>query len=308
MNIVEKRLNIPYIKLRFSLVFEQDTILPKNKVSALRGGMGEMLLQQNCIKDRNCKSCQFEEACIVHRTLYTKMKKKLAFMQGEDSIGYLIECENNQIKWKAGEKLFFFLTLFGDNIVYFSQYLQAFHQLGLQGIGKYASKYNISSIVNEKGEQILYGNTVNLAKYQPESVYYYALKRKNELQQYGYKKKIIFHTPLSLKYRGEYIQEFHVEAFFQALFRRIMMLDYFVKEYIDAPELILYPNIIEQSVQKCLVKRYSSTQNTKINLRGIQGHFYLDDIPEEYLLYVLAGELLHIGKNSSFGFGRYQLS
>ncbi|MGN0465816.1 MAG: hypothetical protein ACI4F9_05615, partial [Lachnospiraceae bacterium] len=57
----------------------------------------------------------------------------------------LIECENNQIKWKAGEELFFFLILFGDNIVYFFQYLQAFHQIGVQGIGKYASKYNIGS-------------------------------------------------------------------------------------------------------------------------------------------------------------------
>lgn len=307
MDILEKRLNISYIKLRFSLVFEQDTILPRNKVSALRGGMGEMMLQQNCIKDRNCKSCRFKEACIVHRTLYTKMEKKPAFMQGEDSIGYLIECENNQVKWKTGEELFFFLTLFGDNIVYFSQYLQAFHQLGVQGIGKYASKYHILSITNGRGERILYGNTVNLAKYQIESVYSYALKRRNDLQKYGYEKKIVFHTPLSLKYQGEYIQEFHTEAFFQALFRRIMMLDYFVKEYIDVPQITSYPNIIEQSVQKCLVKRYSSTQNAKISLRGIQGYFYLDDIPEEYLLYILSGELLHIGKNSSFGFGRYQL-
>lgn len=290
-----------------NLVFEEDTILPQNKVSALRGGMGEMLLQQNCIRDRNCKSCRFEEACIVHRTLYTKMKRKPAFMQGEDSIGYLIECENNQIKWRAGEKLSFFFTLFGDSIVYFFQYLQAFYQLGIQGIGKYAAKYSISSIMNEKKEKILDGNTVDLAKYQPESVYFYVVRRREELKKYGCQKKIVFHTPLTLKYQGEYIQKFYTEAFFQALFRRIMMLDYFVEEYIDSPKLDWYPEIVEQSVQKCMVKRYSSTQNTKINLRGIKGYFCLDDIPEEYLDYILAGELLHIGKNSSFGFGRYRI-
>ena len=40
-------------------------------------------------------------------------------------------------------------------------------------------------------------------------------------------------------------------------------------------------------------------------LRGIQGSFRFEELPGEYLSYLLAGELLHIGKNTSFGFGRY---
>ena len=101
---VEERFQIPYIRLKFILVLSEDSILPKEKVSALRGGMGEMLLRQNCIGMRDCKNCSFEEACIVRSTVYTRMKRKPAFMQGDDSIGYLLECENARTDFKAGEE------------------------------------------------------------------------------------------------------------------------------------------------------------------------------------------------------------
>lgn len=49
----------------------EDTYLPVNKVSAIRGGMGEMLLRSNCIRDRNCAVCDFKGECIVRRTMYS---------------------------------------------------------------------------------------------------------------------------------------------------------------------------------------------------------------------------------------------
>ena len=99
MDHLEQRLAIPYTKLRFCLLFSEEAQLPQHKVSALRGGMGEMLLRQNCVRDRDCEACEFKEACIVHHTLYTQMKKKPSFMHGNDSIGYLIECENYRMRF-----------------------------------------------------------------------------------------------------------------------------------------------------------------------------------------------------------------
>lgn len=36
MKLNDERLNIPYIKLKFKIVFPKESILPKEKVSALR--------------------------------------------------------------------------------------------------------------------------------------------------------------------------------------------------------------------------------------------------------------------------------
>ena len=302
-----ERLNIPYIKLKFSLVVTEDCVLPRDKVSALRGGMGEMLLRQNCISDRDCKKCRYKAPCIVYKVLYTQMKRKPAFMQGDDSTGYLIECENQRESFRAGDRFFFFLTLFGDNIVYFGQYLQMFYQLGVEGIGKDAARYVISDIKNIRGDSLLRGSQIVMADYCPETVYDYVVRRMRELERTGCRNELVFHTPVCLKYQGKYIREFQPEAVFQALFRRIMMLDYFSEVYMDQFEPEEYPQIVCQKADMCVVRRYSSTQDSRVSLRGMTGSVRFHGITEEYLPYVLAGELLHIGKNTSFGFGRYTL-
>lgn len=304
-NLIEERLNISYVKLKFKIVFPENAILPKEKVSALRGGMGEMLLQQNCVMDRNCTKCPFEEDCIVRKTMYTQMKKKPEFMQGKDSVGYLLECVNYRTEIYAGESIVFYLTLFGKNIVYFSQYLQAFYRLGVSGIGKYAAKFYIAEITNQNGKVILNENQVNMKNYQINTVYEYAKKRYKFLKESGCRNELFFLTPLCLKYKGQYIQEFSSEAIMSALFRRIMMLDYFVENYLEMPEITTYPAVIKQESYLHSVNRFSSTQNSKVTLRGVKGTVQLSKIPEEYLLYLLSGEVLHIGKNTSFGFGGY---
>lgn len=307
MNFIKERLNILYVKLKFTLRFLQPCILPENKVSALRGGMGEMLLQQNCIRDRQCKECLFEEECLVHRILYTKMPRKPSFMTGEDSIGYLIECENYETEFDKGETLDFFLTLFGKSIVHFGQYLQAFCQLGMSGLGKEAAQYEVYKIVNQNTTPIFERGQIDMENCCPKTLYEYVMRRQKEFQKYGLQQKVFFHTPLTLKFQGEYIQEFSSEPIFAALSRRILMMDYFAENYIDALDFNPCPNILKQKAWKRRVTTYSSVKNSRVELRGIAGYFYLEEMPEEHLLYLLAGELLHIGKNSSFGFGRYRV-
>ena len=301
------RLNIPYAKLKFRLVFREDCILPMEKVSALRGGLGEMLLRQNCVRDRDCGACPFEDECPVHRVFYTKMEQKPSFMKGEDSVGYLIECENVQTSFPKGGSLSFYLVLFGKSIVNFSQYLQGLYQLGVAGLGKDRAQYEIREITNQDGLPVLQDGQVRPSNCRPGTLYDYATDRMEEIGMDGPEGKIVFHTPLTLKYRGEYLQEFVSEAIFAALSRRIMMMDYFVGQYGEGPEFWDCPPVLEQKVRKKTVRRYSSTKKSRVELKGIEGCAYFRDIPEDYLPYLLAGELLHIGKNSSFGFGRYRV-
>ncbi len=104
--------------------------MPKDKVSALRGGMGEMLLRTNCVRDRQCEICDFESECIVQRTLYSKFEKKPNLSQ---QVGVWVMFLNVRITERIliqGETLDFYLILFGKTIVYFNQYVQALHTMG----------------------------------------------------------------------------------------------------------------------------------------------------------------------------------
>lgn len=300
--------NIPYIKLRFYAEMLEDTVLPITKTSALRGGMGEMLLRQNCVRDRNCDACMFMKACPVNHTLYTYMEKKPDYVTGKESVGYLIECSDRSEFFEKGSRLVFHLILFGESIVYFNLYLQAFCQLGMIGIGKNKSRFQITEVRNTEGEKIVTGNKVDMRNYKICMLNNYIAKRKEELGFSEGRYTLVFTTPLSMRYQKKYMDQFYPEALLQGAARRIQMLNYFIGKEAKLPEFAQYPAIRSQSIKKESMKRYSSTHDARTELWGISGRIELRDVPEECIDYLIAGEITHIGKNTSFGFGKYYLS
>lgn len=310
MNIqeIQKALQIRYVKLHFKIQFQRDSRLPVNKVSAIRGGIGEMLLCANCIRDRDCGNCDFEEECIVRRTMYSKFNKKPAFVTTGESAGYVLECENYEEFFKAGDILEFQLILFGKTIVYFSQFLQAIYQLGTAGLGKEHARYDLVSIRNTRGKEMLEGQNIRMEHYRVQTIYEYVEYRLN--QNIAWENRIHFKTPVTLKYQGVYQDKLALEVVLPAVLRRIYILDCF--ENLDCEELCWpgeYPEMLEEDCQEkeITVYRYSNTKEQRIALRGIKGNMQLSDIPQELLSVLLAGEITHIGKNTSFGFGRYRI-
>ena len=67
------------------------------------------------------------------------------------------------------------------------------------------------------------------------------------------------------------------------------------------------PILIQQTTRPISVKRFSNRKESAMFLKGIVGEIDLADISDEMLELLLAGELIHIGKNTSFGFGRFIL-
>ena len=304
--LLKKALNIRYVKLRFELEILEDTILPKNKAPALRGGMGEMLLRANCIRDRQCKKCDFEEECIVNRIKYSKIENKPSFMNEGDSVGYVFECEDYKEMFREGDILKFNLILFGSTIVYLNQILQAFFMFGEVGIGKNASKFLVKRIRNTRKEVLLEDGQIYKPMYEIATVNDYVDSRIKHVKNCS---RIIWHTPAAIKQKGCLIEEFSSEAIFAAICRRILMLDCYEKietEKINISDKL--PYIMRQEVYKKSIRRYSSTHDEGIYLKGITGIVDFDYI--DYYMYklLLAGELIHIGKNTSFGFGKYILT
>lgn len=304
-SIQNMTLDIPYVKLRFDVEMSEDTIMPRSKVSALRGGMGEMLLRQNCVRDRKCEECRFKKVCVVWHTLYSSMEKTPGYVTGKESVGYLIECSDYKEEYLRGDHFTFDLILFGDSIAFFNQFLQAFSQLGMVGIGKNRSTYRITEVRNTRGYRIISENTVDMREYRITSLSDYISRRKQELSEQVGSYIVKFLTPLCMKYQGEFMVEFQTEALFSGILRRLQMLNYYESYEPDIPTLEDCPEILSQTVKWAGTERYSSTQDAKMKLRGIKGEIVMSDMSEEYLDLLLVGELIHIGKNTSFGFGKY---
>ncbi len=309
---VYNALGIRYIKLHFTVAMLEDTYLPADKVSALRGGMGEMLLRANCVRNRNCVSCDFESECIVRRTMYSKYRIVPQFVTTDDSVGYLLECENYDKVFAAGDFLQFNLILFGKAIVYFNQYMQAFFALGNEGIGKRYARYRIVSVTNTQNHPLYVDGAVYMLNYQIQTLGEYADYRIRRMNRTGSQNRLVFHTPTALKFQGEYLEEYQIEAIWNAVLRRIYMLECFEEigenvYNIDELKTFILPDIVKQEVRRVGIQRYSSTQDRRMVLNGIKGYIELTRLPEQMLPWLFVGELIHIGKNTSFGFGRYSV-
>lgn len=315
MNAVMEKMRIRYIKLHFTLVILENGTLPRTKVSALRGGMGHALLMANCIRDEYCEACDFSEDCLVQRMMYPKMKIRPDFMNTKDSEGFVIECEDTREWVHTGDELSFNLLLFGRTIVYFQQYLQAFYYFGMQGIGREHVRFQISKVTNTVGETLVEGSSIYKERYTVMLVSDYVRHRlaSAEVRKIVDRDccRLVFQSPLALKYQGEMQEHFLPEAIIAAIERRIFILNCYEgnEEYskdIAALAEEHIPAVLNERVWPERVKRYSGTQNSKVAFNGIRGWCDLKGL-EDTIELLLAGELLHIGKNTSFGFGKYTL-
>ena len=386
--IFERELAIRYVRLTFVLEMPEACIWPKSKVSALRGGMGEMLLRQNCVRDRNCDVCDFESECLVRRTIYSKYAIQPPFATGKDSIGYVLECHDFNTDFEAGQQLHFQLMLFGKAIVYLNEFLQAFYALGMNGIGVHEAHFAIAAVLNEDRQPIVSGHNVYMENYVIRKISDYVKKRMKKIQTFHEENNNTFlvkvRTPASVKYHGEFIDKFQPEAILQSIVRRVFMLDCyegipsaeepeaseiegsetqasqnqepeiqesqteetetkasetkrFITESSEAkkseiqasktmesetqssasdkisfrfqhvPERMV-PVLKSQTAIPTGVQRYSSTAGSKMTLHGIRGEMSVSGVGPECLELLLAAELTHIGKNTSFGFGEIILS
>lgn len=306
---LHRRLGIRYVKLKFILRMTEDTHLPANKVSALRGGMGEMLLRQNCISDRDCENCGFESECLVRRTIYSKYEIQPPFATGKDSIGYVLECENYDTEFPEGSELSFYLILFGKTIVYLNIFLMAFYALGQSGLGKERSHFTVDRIINEWKQPVLSDMNVYKENYRVSLLSDYVAWRLHDLKGLS-EYNIIFESATSIKSEGKLLGSFSPEPVIKGLWRRVYMLDCFEgietqKIEIEADDI---PQMLTQRSKAVGARRYSSTADKKMELEGIKGNMVLQDVSETVLMLIVSGEIMHVGKYSSFGFGRIWVS
>ena len=309
-------LQIRYIKLHFTLVIMEDGKLPKSKASALRGGMGHALLTTNCIRDEKCEACDFSKDCLVQRMMYPEMKIRPEFMKTKDSEGFVFECEDTREYFEAGDELEFNLMLIGRTIVYFNQYLQAFSYLGMLGLGVEHVRFQIAKVTNTLGETLVEGTSVYKERltvmYVSDYVRYRFSSGEIKRMLDADRCRMVFQSPLSLKFQGKMQEDFRPDALFAAIERRVYILNCYEGlseegENIERPAEEHLPMVEKEKVWPVKMKRYSGTQNSKVTFSGIRGWCDLKGLDESMMQLLLAGELLHIGKNTSFGFGKYTL-
>lgn len=120
-----------------------------------------------------------------------------------------------------------------------------------------------------------------------------------------------FVTPTRLVYRETPVSkpEFHVIV--RGLLRRLSNLTYFhcgTDLHLDFRTLIAAAEsveTVESAVRWYAWERYSARRDRRMKMGGFIGRMQYRGDPRPFLPFLRLGEVLHIGKHSSFGMGYY---
>lgn len=294
--------DIRYVKLKFKIEILENCTLPRNKCSLLRGGMGNMLLQDYCMLDGNCECCSFIDDCTVKSIMQPKISVELPFMADRSSTGYIIECYDRREKYIVGDIIEFSVLIIGKTILYTKKIIDAFKLLGSGGIGANRIKYNLKSIEDSQSCRIYDGTKMCNTSMNIRTVQQYIDQRKESIKDV---KNIKFITHFRYKRMGKYVDEITLKDLLISMDRRLKIINAHEGKIIEGINYIGEDGIVESNLRWIDLERYSNVQKQKMKLGGVIGSMCFNKNINSYIDELIACELLHIGKNTSFGLGKY---
>ena len=134
--------------------------------------------------------------------------------------------------------------------------------------------------------------------------------RDTRLVDFSGKMKLRLVTPLKLMQEGRPSRVFSFSHFMRTLIRRISSLSsYYSDDGISADFRWLASLCETVTVSGSSIHRVEwggAKQGGR--LAGLTGEAVLTGVPEEFILFLLAGELLNVGKGAAFGLGRFTVT
>lgn len=315
--------NFTWAEFQFNLKAKEKLHLPEYKGSTLRGGFGNTFRKIACNElNRQCQFCILKDTCPYAYIFETPNLKGCDIKHFADNYPHPFIIEpplTRQKDYKPGEDLSFRLILMGKSISYLPYFIYTFDQLGKVGIGKGRGKFelfsvesvedfsnNISKQIFDKESQVLNGdftiwNLNNLQRH-------LTVENVNQIH-------VDFLTPLRIIVKKKLIEKVTFELFIRNIMRRISLVG---RIHCESDWNLNYHEIIQEAKENveviyhntewCDWERYSSRQKTRMKLGGITGRIAFKGNLQPFLPLLFLGQYVHVGKNTTFGLGKYTLS
>jgi hypothetical protein len=197
------------------------------------------------------------------------------------------------------------------NACAYSYVIHALQKAGEDGIGGHQQVFKLNKIesMSQCGQSEIIYQDGELKPQQPAVL--------QEIPKMPKEIDIYFHSPLRIKRDSKNLtaRDFTFGAFFGTLLRRVSMLSYFHTDTpleTDFAALTIKARSIQFTSQQLKWydwTRFSSRQQTEMNMGGLVGSAHLDmqDL-EDLWPYLWLGQWTHVGKGTSMGMGAYTLS
>ena len=323
-NILKKLDKIYLAKYRFVLKPDDFIKLPGFAGSALRKALIPVFRQITCqTAERECYGCNISSKCpynICMAENSTNSDHKFRRYHTPPKPFIFEPPINRKPYYGRKDELYFDLILLGKALEYLPYFTASIRHLGAVGIGRNQGKFKLEKIfalnLNDNGIIAEYNydhknsdgdndKTLSLAelyeKFSNEDIDI------NEVS-------ISIVTPLRMKLLGMDDWHLYFQSLTKNIFKRIANLAY---AYCNYENFLEFPELIHKAGRIRIIKenftwedwRPLTMKDKKPNSRlgGYVGDIVYQGNIKDFWAILRIGEILHIGKNTSFGFGRIQV-
>jgi CRISPR-associated endoribonuclease Cas6 len=302
---------LPFSHYAFIFSTDEAIKLPVFPGSAWRGALGNALKKTVCIvRNTPCQACLLKSSCAYSYIFETPPPDTAEKMRKYNATPHPFVLQLPQTNNPETNHYQLDLVIFGHALRYFPYIVHALQKAGKDGIGGSRQVFSLLRI-----DQISIDGKMTTV---------YQDGKLNTQNQHTYltiptmPQGIIINinTPLRIKQNGKNlgVDQFKFAAFFGNLLRRISMLTYF---HSDTPLETDFAGLTRQArkiefYNKQLRwydwKRYSSRQQTEMNMGGVIGSLQLDMHGlDDFWPYLWLGQWTHAGKATSMGMGGYTI-
>lgn len=316
--LAESLAALSLLRVRVTLQARDPLQLPPYKGSTLRGGFGSVFKETVCVVEhRDCARCLLRSRCAFPYVFDTPVPEDATRLRkypaAPHPFVFLPPLEEKTL-YRPGETLAFDLTLIGKGADFLPYFIYTFERLGEQrGLGKGRGRFSVESVawLSPQGEEVLiYDDHTKTLRNSFRLVTVQDLC--SELSTLHFL-TLHFVTPTRLVYAEVLTPapDFHV--LIRALLRRLSNLAYFhcgTELNLDFRGLITAAEQIETVASDLRWydwERYSARQDARMKLGGFIGRVtYRGDL-HPFLPLLRLGEVVHVGKGTSFGLGKYAI-
>lgn len=302
----------------FSCIFTERAVLPPYKGSTFRGVFGRALKKTVCaLKLKECSECLLKTKCLYALVFETKEAVDLpeeARVSGPPHPFVIEPPDDIRTLFVKGETFDFNLILFGEVNHSLPYFIYALDQMGFKGIGKNVNRNRGRFILDKvtSNGMTVYSATdrkINSgAVFQDISVH---VTSNGSPDVTRLTVKIL--TPLRLKFENSLNADIPFHLFIRAILRRLSSLysmygggepelDY--KGLVKRAEAV---NTVIHNIKWYDWRRYSFRQDKEMLMGGITGDVTYEGAIGEFIPLIELCKGFHIGKQTAFGLGRYEI-
>ena len=289
--------HLKYIKLAYSLNFEEEPIWENPPSFVFRSVLGQSLRNLTCIlrQQKNCSECMVRNNCVYSIFFETNINKDSSILEGRNKGAHPFVLE---VKCIDKYNIVIEIVFIGKAINYIPYINIALENAGKKGVGRNRAFYKILNI--KAGYDLFDINSID-----------------NEIQQWPTENvieksiaAIVLETPCRIKKQGHLISEITLNDLLGSIYLRMQVLYGLFSENSFSPVIDHWASVDCEIVNQRWVEQsyYSSRQQSLMKLGGVVGEIKIQEkLSSQVIQYIEAMELFHVGKNISFGLGKIKV-